>query len=178
MNRTLQLKITLDHITPPIWRRVLVKEATTLQQFHTVIQRLFGWGDCHLYQFEIDGERYGKPFDMDEDMLDARRFRLSDFVEKEKQHFNYVYDFGDCWGHRILVERILETSPEEKLPCCLAGRRATPPEDSGGYGGYYQLIELMEKKKGSEYEEMKEWLGGDYDSEEFDLELVNEALRE
>jgi len=44
-----------------------------------------------------------------------------------------VYDFGDHWRHGVLVEKALPTT-SEKLPVCLAGRRACPPEDVGGHG--------------------------------------------
>ncbi len=43
-----QLKITLEGIGPPIWRRIQVSGATTLDRLHTVIQNfrsLIGFGD-------------------------------------------------------------------------------------------------------------------------------------
>lgn len=36
----LQLKISLKHVSPPIWRRVLVPAAIELEAFHTVIQAI------------------------------------------------------------------------------------------------------------------------------------------
>jgi hypothetical protein len=43
-----QLKITLDGIRPPIWRRILVSGETTLDQLHDIIQIAMGWEDDHL----------------------------------------------------------------------------------------------------------------------------------
>lgn len=38
-----QLKITLRDVRPPIWRRVLVTDATNLNQLHWIIQIAMGW---------------------------------------------------------------------------------------------------------------------------------------
>jgi hypothetical protein len=51
-----QMKLELREIKPPIWRRILVKPEATLRQFHKAIQILFGWYECHLYDFVIQGQ--------------------------------------------------------------------------------------------------------------------------
>ena len=53
-----QLKITLDGVTPPVWRRVLVPGGYTLDRVHRVIQYAMGWQNYHLHSFEIDGVQY------------------------------------------------------------------------------------------------------------------------
>jgi len=50
-----------DGIKPPIWRRLLVDGASTLDHVHAVIQAAFGWWNYHLHEFEVDGRRYGVP---------------------------------------------------------------------------------------------------------------------
>ena len=55
-----------------------------------------------------------------------------------------------------------------KYPRCIAGKRACPPEDCGGVGGYYNLLEIIADPTHDEYEEMMEWLGGGYNPEAFD----------
>ena len=57
--RVFQLKATLVGTKPPVWRRVLVEESASLLDLHEVLQGAFGWYDCHLHEFEIDGVRYG-----------------------------------------------------------------------------------------------------------------------
>jgi len=57
--RVFQLKATLVGTKPPVWRRVLVEESASLLDLHDVLQGAFGWYDCHLHEFEIDGVRYG-----------------------------------------------------------------------------------------------------------------------
>jgi hypothetical protein len=56
-----QVKVTLDGITPAIWRRFLLPGNTKLEQVHECIQGAFGWQNCHLHEFEIAGKRYGNP---------------------------------------------------------------------------------------------------------------------
>src|SRR4051812_45255302 len=58
--RRLHLRITIRHITPPIWREIAVPEEFTLDQLHRCIQLVFGWLDYHLYQFELS-KRHFRP---------------------------------------------------------------------------------------------------------------------
>ena len=45
-----RIKITLQHIAPPIWRRIEVPGNVTLANLHNLTM---GWDDCHLWSFEI-----------------------------------------------------------------------------------------------------------------------------
>lgn len=52
-----------------------------------------------------------------------------------------------------------------------------PPEDCGGVWGYQELPEIKKDKNHPDYEEkIIEWLGEDFDFEEFDLNGVNKSL--
>lgn len=77
---------------------------------------------------------------------------------------------------QVLVEKILPREEGVSYPVCLAGRRACPPEDCGGVWGYMELLEVIGNPRHKEYEDMIEWVGEDFDPEEFDPEDVNEAL--
>lgn len=97
-----QLKVTLKHSKPPIWRRLLVPSDITLARLHKIIQVAMGWWDYHLHQFIIGGEYYGVPSSEYGDWLemrDERRFRLNQISPGGK--FVYEYDFGDSWEHVI-----------------------------------------------------------------------------
>ena len=59
-----------------------------------------------------------------------------------------------------------------RLPVCLAGARACPPEDCGGVPGYYRVLEALNKASTPEQKELREWLGS-YDPDRFDLAAVN-----
>src|SRR3984957_19401158 len=56
-----QVKVTIVGIEPAIWRRFLLPGNTKLEQVHECIQGAFGWENCHLHEFHIDGTRYGDP---------------------------------------------------------------------------------------------------------------------
>lgn len=77
---------------------------------------------------------------------------------------------------QVLVEKILPREEGVSYPVCLAGRRACPPEDCGGVWGYMELLEVIKNPRHKEYEDMIEWVGEDFDPEEFDPEDANEAL--
>lgn len=180
MTSIYQLKINIRYAKPPIWRRILVKDTTTLEELHEIIQIVMGWGNYHLHQFET-GEReyYGVPHPDDwYPMRDESKFKLKDIIPAEKHKFTYLYDFGDGWYHQILVEKILPTDKKKKYPVCIKGKLACPPEDVGGIGGYYYFIEAILDPKHKEHASYKEWIGDDFDPEEFDLEEINLQLRE
>ena len=56
--RLYQFKITLLEITPPIWRRIQVRNCT-LDKLHERIQTAMGWTNSHLYQFKIKRKEHG-----------------------------------------------------------------------------------------------------------------------
>jgi hypothetical protein len=171
-----QLKITLQGIGPPIWRRVQVQDCT-LAKLHDLIQTCFGWEGYHLHVFEVGGEQYGGP-DPDGMMeyKDERRAKLSQIVARGHKKFAYVYDFGDNWGHVIQVEKTLPAEAGVHYPRCIAGKRACPPEDCGGPWGYQELLEAIGNPRNKRHEELLEWLGDEFDPEKCDLDAINEEL--
>jgi hypothetical protein len=175
-----QLKITLVDSKPPIWRRILLSSETTLLQLHHIIQVVMPWEDYHLHQFEINGEYYSAPLpdgDWLEDTLDERRVKLRKIVPGEGFKFIYWYDFGDSWYHNLLVEKILPLNPEQQLPLCIKGKRACPPEDSGGIWSYPNFLEALNDSTHPDHEMLTDWIGGSFDAEAFDLEAINKRLR-
>src|SRR5690554_3774300 len=103
-----QLKITLQHIDPPIWRRVIIPSEFSLFELHCVIQAVMGWEDCHLHEFTVQRQRYAlsTPDSFDDGATeDEESARLSD-VATPRSKFIYHYDFGDSWLHSILVEKV------------------------------------------------------------------------
>lgn len=173
-----QLKVTLKGLRPPIWRRLLIRSATPLNELHEILQRAMGWGNYHLHSFSIHDKEYGIP-DPDwgiDDIKDESRVKLSQVVPGEKFKFLYTYDFGDGWDHEILVEKVLPVDETLTYPTCIKGKRACPPEDCGGPWGYEDLIAIMADPQHPEYEERLEWLEQPLDPEYFDLNEVNEAL--
>lgn len=178
-----QFKITLLGAEPPIWRRIQVKDCT-LDQLHEHIQAAMGWTNSHLHEFEIKGERYGDPELLDDgfgggDFLDSTRTNLSQILPKTKRRFafKYEYDFGDSWEHQVSFEGSPPIDPKAKYPLCLEGERACPPEDCGGVWGYGDFLEAISNPKHSEHENMLDWIGGQYDPEDFDPKQATKAMK-
>ena len=174
-NLVYQMKITLEEVKPPIWRRIQVKGDITLKVLHKIIQLVMGWSNSHLHEFSIFGESYGDP--EQEVGLDEKKVRLKKLNLEEKDKFIYTYDFGDNWEHVILVEKILPMDAEAQYPICLKGKRSCPPEDCGVPWGYMDLLDVLNDPNDPEYDERIEWIGDDFDSELFDVEKINWKLR-
>ncbi len=172
-----QLKVTLDGVTPPIWRRLQIPAGYTLDRVHRALQYAMGWQNCHLHSFDVDGKQYGEPDPADELALDDELdFRL-DAVLSHDATLHYTYDFGDWWEHEVVVEDVIPADPDERYPVCLGGERACPPEDVGGARGDTDFLAALVDSAHPEHEEMREWLGRDFDPEEFHPDRVSTLLR-
>jgi hypothetical protein len=172
-----QLKITLRFIRPPVWRRVQVASDITLAKLHRIIQATMGWYDCHLHQFIVGETYYGVPDPDDRSVKDEKKVRLNQVLSKPGRKIVYEYDFGDGWEHAIVLEKVLSIDSKARGPLCLDGARACPPEDSGGTGGYENFLAAIRDPDHEEHEQMLEWIGGEFDPEEFHLDLVNRELK-
>lgn len=175
----IQLRIMLLDVRPTIWRRILIKDCT-LSELHEYIQLAMGWENDHMHRFTVDGKRYGMPMPNDFDMeyIDETQVKLSDFLPKsgKRFRFRYEYDFGDNWQHEILFEGYPPKEPGIKLPRCLEGERACPPEDIGGPWGYAEYLDALADPTHECHDDYMEW-GGSFDPEEFLSEKVTRAMR-
>jgi hypothetical protein len=170
------LKVTIDEISPPVWRSLNVPGTFTLNQLHHAIQVAFGWTNSHLYMF---GDWKGKIGDLvlwdDEETISDKSVTISDKLKKTGDKLRYEYDMGDSWKHTIVLESIDLISSERVV--CTRGSRAAPPEDCGGIPGYKQLVHHLKHPEIDGYLELLEWLGDGYDPEAFDIKAVNNELR-
>lgn len=189
-SKTFQLKIQLANISnPTVWRRIKVPSDFTFYELHKVIQLVFGWTNSHLYMFSPGG--FGSTpviteLREDEDDFEWGRRMEADDVElaeifiKEKQHFTYIYDFGDSWTHKITLEKILDEP--SYAPECTGGKGKCPPEDCGGIWGFENLKEVLADKKHPEHKDTARWLGlqknETWDPAEFDLVETSMILAE
>jgi hypothetical protein len=180
-----QLKITLEGISPVIWRRILVPERYSFWDLHVAIQDSMGWLDYHLHAFELEGHapnsriEVGLPDDeFDRPVIPGWEKALKEYFVRPGITAGYTYDFGDGWIHRVLLEGILLPESSTRYPRCLAGERACPPEDCGGLPGYSDLVQVLRSSRHREYQSMVAWLKGHaknywpYDPEHFDPDRV------
>lgn len=169
----LQIKVTLRHTRPPIWRRILVPSDMPLERLHDVLQEAMGWTNSHLHSFAHGESAYMR--------YDPDMGRLPSFVEecgvhigtlllKAKDRLRYDYDFGDGREHYVVVEKVLAANATTRVPAVIGGRRACPPEDIGGVPGYESFLAVFADAKHPEHEEARQWAGGEGDPEAFDVE--------
>ncbi len=174
-----EINVSLNYVTPPIWRRLLVSPETDLGDLHVIIQIAMGWTDSHLHQFIVGNDFYGVPDPaFDGEVSDESAIQIGSLLKKDGDSILYEYDFGDGWVHTVTLERIRPQQPGEAVPACLAGERSCPLEDVGGPFGYTEFLQVFADKTHPEHEEMVDWAGEHFDPERFDLDDVNKMLAE
>jgi hypothetical protein len=172
-----RLKISLKSIAPMIWRRVETPNCT-LRDLHRIIQTCMPWGDYHMWDFAVTrDERYGPEDDDEMGYRDAGRVTLSQLANRGVKKLSYTYDYGDSWDHVVAFQTSVARDPNAKYPRCVAGARACPPEDCGGFPGYATLLAVLADPKHQEYKDRVRWLGRRFDPEEFRLDAVKAGLQ-
>lgn len=169
------LKVTLRGMKPPIWRRLLAPASMTLAELHHAIQTAMGWEGGHLHVFDIDGASYGDRAEVD-DVADERRQTLGGMMKSGVARFRYIYDFGDDWEHVVAIEKTVPAAEGTSYPRCVAGKRACPPEDCGGVWGYQELLDCLSDPGHPGRAERLEWLGDEFDPEDFSVVVANATL--
>lgn len=92
------------------------------------------------------------------------------------REIGYVYDMGDNWQHRIIVENLNAAEPGVLYPEFLGGERRCPPEDCGGTPGYYEFLKNIASKQDKKRNAALEWYGAPYYPEEIDAQEIVAAL--
>ena len=182
--KAITLRIELLEVAPLVWRRVLAPDNWTLASLHHYLQWVMGWTDSHAHEFEVatglvapdwwireagsesEASRY----------RDERRVSVAAVISElgPRGEFQYHYDMGDGWEHRIVIEAVpASTIGDAPLPICVAGENACPPEDVGGPHGYARFLEILANRKDEEHEDTARWIGGVFDPNGFDLNRVN-----
>lgn len=117
MNKTkiFRFRVTLQDLdNPVVWREIEVPATYTFEQFHKVLQIVFGWSDYHLYEFNDKKDYFDSatfritvPSEYDaeyeEKTYNAFRKKLQSVFPKTKQ-LTYVYDYGDNWHLRFSLK--------------------------------------------------------------------------
>ncbi len=181
-NQVLQFRIELLEIEPLIWRRIQVPSGCNFWDLHVAIQDAMGWNDTHLHHFEIRGKnqqkqvRIGIPdFERDfplPEIFPGWEIPVSQYFNALGVAAEYLYDYGDSWRHFVQLEGYLLKDTKRKYPLCIEGERACPPDDCGGSGGYYNLLEVLADPENDEYEDIRRWVGKKWHPETFKAKNV------
>jgi hypothetical protein len=116
---------------------------------------------------------------MDDELTDEDEDKvvISEVLPAAKTKMVYEYDFGDSWEHEVVLEKITQSEAGVHYPRCIAGENACPPEDIGGVWGYADFLEAINDPGHEQHEDMLDWVGGEFDPQEFDLDFVNKQLK-
>lgn len=175
-----QIEIELLGSKPKIWRRLIIPSDMLLSDLHKVIQTTMGWTNSHLHLF-AKGAVILEPMPEDDFMdmsgTDYAGYTIDSLLKKKNDKVRYEYDFGDGWEHIIILEKVIDDFDNE-LPVCADGAMNCPPEDVGGIPGFQNFKKALKNTRHPEHKMYKEWIGGDYDPEYFDIEVINDKLRD
>jgi len=177
-----QFKVVLKDIEPAIWRRIVVPASYNFWDLHVAIQDSMGWLDYHLHMFRVVNPETKKideigipddePIEDGLECLPSWELPIVAYFIELGDTADYNYDFGDDWGHEIVLEGVLLKDQKTKYPKCIDGSGACPPEDCGGVHGYYEMLKIVRNKSHEEHKSMMEWLGGKYDPKLFNPKSV------
>lgn len=175
-----QCRIELEGTTPLVWRRIHVLANSSLRTLQYAICDVMDWKGYHLYQFHIGDDQYGDP-DCDREFdgwLDDSKMTIGR-VAKKNSEFKFIYDFGDNWQHRVVIEDVFPVKSGERYPVCVAGENAAPPEDCGGVDGFEEFKRRTKsikfRKPRNALDALKISCGEDgFDPTFFDLKLINQ----
>ncbi len=133
----------------PAGRIMLVGPAHTFEQLADAINTAFArWDPAHLHVFELsDGRSIGYPDEDAEDLawLDHAALKVADVLAPGEE-FRYVFDLGDGWEHRCVVQ------PDRVDPRAICGEAPRRPLAIEGWG----------------------WIPDQYGRDSFDVDLEEE----
>jgi hypothetical protein len=113
--------------------------------------------------------------------MSRRRVSIAAVVSElgARGEFEYRYDMGDGWRHRIVIESAPPSwmNKDQPLPVCIAGENACPPEDVSGPHGYTLLLEILGDRKHEQHADMVRWIGRVFDPKGFYLNRINREVK-
>lgn len=125
-------RVIVQGVSPPSWRRLLVRSAMSLATLHVTLQTVFAWSEGHRHGFHIHGREYGSArlggssFDGDARHVPRVALRLH-----RGEPCSHIYNFSAPWVYDLRLEAIAPLDPRRVYPVCAGGKHAAPPEDSG-----------------------------------------------
>jgi len=166
------LRIELCDIEPLIWRRIVVPTSWPMATLHHYVQRVDDQiiaPDWWIQEISLDRDTGND--------RDERRVKVATVVSElaATGEFEYAYDMGDGWRHRMVVEADIGAPARifDRLPLCTAGENACPPDDVGGPHGYTRFLAALADPEDEDHATMVTWIGGVFDPRGFDLNYLN-----
>ncbi len=137
------------------WREIRIPLNINFKQFHSVIQKLFGFDDYHNWQFKVPAEVPGEDA---VDLSDIVSYIYSEEAESTpiKEVFDdydvviYEYDFGDSWEIIITKKSEIDYNYKTALITDYAGKY-NPMDDLGGFMIFDEIMELIDDEEELDY---------------------------
>lgn len=171
----IQVRLELADVRPTIWRRLLVSTRASLLELHGVIQRALGQDEAPQHAFEVDGVRYADPEECTDCTTETTALTSLD-LHPGARLTHEVETEGQPWRHVLTVEQVSPRLVGQRLPVCLAGERAAPPDDVEGPARYQDLLAALTAPLDARTAELREWLPDGFDPDYVDLTAINAQL--
>ena len=114
-----------------LWRRIAIPGALPLEELAETIIGAFEFTYDHLYRFSYRN-RFGVESHVNHPYLDegpwTSEVRVGDVPLQEGQSMTYLYDFGDWWEFKVMLERLDPPDRAMKEPAILEARGEAPQQ--------------------------------------------------
>jgi hypothetical protein len=175
--RVFQLRVELDEVAPLVWRRLLVSGRASLHELHDVIERAMGGDTDDGYTIRVDGIAYHPIADEPPRGRECEATSLDDLGLHIGARFEHLAEaHGDPWHHVVTVEQVTLRLVGQRLPACIAGGRAAPPDDCTGPRAYRELLAALADPLDPRTADVRSWLPDHFDPEYVDVTAINAAL--
>lgn len=99
-----------ENTHPPIWRRMILPEKIRFDDFHKIIQMVFGWEDIHRHQFTFANRILRLVSQNEEEdhqitLLETESL-MDDYIHTDSW-IRYTYNFREGFKHKITFEKIV-----------------------------------------------------------------------
>lgn len=172
--QVLQFRVELLDVAPAVWRRLLLAERASLEEFHLSIEASMHTTPDGGYQFVVDGVSYA-------DDSDGRRDPVTVALQSLGLHAGMRFEHAsggspEPWRHVITVEAISPRLVGQRVPSCIAGARAAPPDGCAGPSAYRELLRVWHDPFDPHAAEWRSHLADHFDPDYADITAINAAL--
>jgi tetratricopeptide (TPR) repeat protein len=178
VNKQYILVVRMTNIQPRVWRRIIVPASITLRTLSDrVLLPVMGWcRNYHAYYYRLIpakkdswnvGPVFGNPRAGSVDMghvgmhnieiINDEDIKLCQILRQVGQKVEYLYDLGDSFRHKIILEEIRDVPKAKQAEVdIIDGANRPPPEDCGGIWAFKQQLEALDAKTGKKFREAQE----------------------
>ena len=115
-------------------RLISVSDQMKLSEFHEIFAAILGWSGDLGYIVRVHGQEFNSF------RRKTRSKALREFQLHRQEKFLYICDTLHMWEWDVRVLDIQDGTEEHRMPLCLGGRGAAPPEYCGGPTGYRLML--------------------------------------